>query len=73
MFSFAVDLGTIQATNNPVSWAVGRVRDPCIGYAPTSGGEMEARRPYYSVHYSDPLDMVRVRLGFENDLSHRLF
>ena len=51
VFAFAVDLGTIQSTSDPVTWSVGYVRDPSITYTQPSGA-IQQRRPYYATQYS---------------------
>ncbi|RPD76749.1 hypothetical protein L226DRAFT_611194 [Lentinus tigrinus ALCF2SS1-7] len=50
--AFAVDLGNIQSTPSPVTWAIGYVRDPVVQYS-TSSGTIELRRPYWTTRYSD--------------------
>ena len=52
-----MDLGNIQSTSSPVSWAVGFVRDPTISYT-TSSGNTEQRSPYYVTQFSSIDDAV---------------
>ncbi|RDX42058.1 hypothetical protein OH76DRAFT_146300 [Lentinus brumalis] len=52
VFSFAIDLGSIQSTTSPETWAIGYVRDPVIQYI-TSSGATEVRRPYWTTRYPD--------------------
>ncbi|TFK83965.1 hypothetical protein K466DRAFT_602413 [Polyporus arcularius HHB13444] len=52
VFSFAVNLGNIQYTSSPMTWAVGYVRDPVVRYTTPSNG-VEVRRPYWTTRYSD--------------------
>ncbi|KAI0762087.1 hypothetical protein BD413DRAFT_643854 [Trametes elegans] len=52
VFAIAVDLGQIQAISEPVTWAVGYVRDPSTKYT-ASDGSVQQLRPYYTTKYSD--------------------
>ncbi|RPD54725.1 hypothetical protein L226DRAFT_560384 [Lentinus tigrinus ALCF2SS1-7] len=52
VFAIAMDLGNIQSTSSPVTWAIGYVRDPVVPYT-TSSGATEVRRPYWTTRYSD--------------------
>lgn len=49
-FAFAIDLGQIQSTSNPVAWTVGFVRDPSILYTAPNGAT-EQLRPYFVTKY----------------------
>ncbi|RPD57640.1 DUF1793-domain-containing protein [Lentinus tigrinus ALCF2SS1-6] len=51
-FAFAVDLGQIQSTMPPITWAVGLVRDPTVVYT-TVSDSVQKRRPYYVTQYPD--------------------
>ncbi|PIL34513.1 hypothetical protein GSI_03291 [Ganoderma sinense ZZ0214-1] len=51
VFALAVDLGTIKATDSPVTWSVGFVHDPSILYT-TAAGNAQVRRPYYVTQYT---------------------
>lgn len=59
--SFALDLGMIQNTSEPVVWAIGVIRDPAIKFS-NSNGQLEERRAYYWSAYSSVHDVVRQRL-----------
>ena len=59
--AFAVDLGTIQSTPAPVTWAIGYVRDPVIQYN-ASFSTTELRRPYWTTRYADVDVLVSVSL-----------
>ena len=61
MFALAVDLGTIQSTSSPVTWAIGYVRDPVVPYT-TPSGATEVRRPYWTTQYSDVGALVGVHI-----------
>ena len=63
VFATAVDLGNIQATSEPIVWAVGVVRDPVVQFT-NSAGQMEARSAYYWSNYSTIHDVVRLSLCF---------
>ncbi|KAI0705121.1 hypothetical protein C8T65DRAFT_740959 [Cerioporus squamosus] len=52
VFSFAVDLGNIQSTSLPVTWAVGYVRDPVVQYTTPSSG-IEVRHSFWTMRYSN--------------------
>ncbi|KAI0705087.1 hypothetical protein C8T65DRAFT_240266 [Cerioporus squamosus] len=52
VFAIAVDLGSIQSTSAPVTWAIGYVRDPLVPYT-TPSGVTEVRRPYWTTRYPD--------------------
>ncbi|KAI0368349.1 hypothetical protein BV20DRAFT_471147 [Pilatotrama ljubarskyi] len=52
VFAVAVDLGQIQETSFPVSWAVGYVRDPSIAYT-AADGTTHNLSPYFLTRYSD--------------------
>ncbi|KAM5540216.1 hypothetical protein V8D89_006035 [Ganoderma adspersum] len=62
VFGLAVDLGTIQSTATPVTWAVGYVRDPSITYT-APGGVVQQRRPYYVTQYKDVEDAIDAFTG----------
>ena len=55
--AFSRDLGTIQATRDPIVLAIGYTTDPAISYANQSASSQE-RRPYYKSQYSDDESMV---------------
>ncbi|KAH9004848.1 hypothetical protein EDB83DRAFT_2533223 [Lactarius deliciosus] len=52
VFAMSRDLGTIQATQDPVIWVVGYTTDPVIGYTDLSGTS-QLRSPVYKVQYPD--------------------
>lgn len=53
VFAISVDLGKIQSTTSPVTWAVGYVRDPSIAYT-APDGTMQDLSPYYTTRYPGP-------------------
>ena len=53
VFAISRDLGTIQATQNPVVWAVGYTTDPAVSYTDLSDTTMVYRSPYYKTKYSN--------------------
>ncbi|KAI0712927.1 hypothetical protein C8T65DRAFT_726919 [Cerioporus squamosus] len=57
VFAMAVDLGNIQSTTSPVTWAVGYVRDPVVPYT-TPSGATEVRRPYWTTRFSDIMALI---------------
>ncbi|KAL1944830.1 hypothetical protein VTO73DRAFT_2450 [Trametes versicolor] len=50
VFGIAVDLGRIKSTQEPVTWAVGYVRDPSIAYT-APDGTVRRLRPYFVTKY----------------------
>ncbi|TFK80596.1 hypothetical protein K466DRAFT_636552 [Polyporus arcularius HHB13444] len=65
VFAIAVDLGSIQSTSSPVTWAIGYVRDPVVQHK-TSSGVTEDRRPYWTIRYPDISALID---AFVNDYS----
>ncbi|CCM05442.1 uncharacterized protein FIBRA_07661 [Fibroporia radiculosa] len=57
VFAMSVDLGSIQATQSSIVWAIGYVRDPSIKYT-TSSGQTQLRSPYYRTQYSSVQDII---------------
>jgi hypothetical protein len=58
VFAIARDLGTIEATQAPVVWAVGYTTDRAISYIDISSASPTFRRPYYKTQYSNDEDLV---------------
>jgi len=58
VFAIARDLGTIQATQDPVVFVLGYTTDPAISYPAQSGIPVQKRRPYYKLKYSDDESLV---------------
>ena len=58
VFGIAVELGNIQETSSPITWAIGYVRDPTVTFT-TSSGAIQTRRPYWTTQYSDVASAVR--------------
>ena len=57
-FAFSHDLGTIQATQAPIVFAIGYTTDPAISYANQSTTSSQQRRPYYKSQYTDDESLV---------------
>ncbi|TFK92712.1 hypothetical protein K466DRAFT_581623 [Polyporus arcularius HHB13444] len=57
VYAIAVDLGMVQSTSSPVTWALGYVRDPVAPYT-TPSGMTEIRRPYWTTRYSDVSSLI---------------
>ncbi|KAI0759823.1 hypothetical protein BD413DRAFT_495995 [Trametes elegans] len=51
VYAIAVDLGQIQNITQPVTWAIGYVRDPSIQYSGPDGSQRQLH-PYYVTKYS---------------------
>ncbi len=64
VFAIARDLGTIQATQDPVVWSIGFVTDPAINYTDPSGASQH-RSLFYKSQYSDDTSLVCIRFIFE--------
>ena len=60
VFGIARDLGTVQATQSPVVWAIGYTTDPAISFSDLSGAPATPRKPYYKTKYTRDETMVRV-------------
>ena len=57
-FAISRDLGTIQATQAPIVWAIGYTTDPAISYPNQSDTLPQQRSPYYKLQYPDDQLMV---------------
>lgn len=58
VFAFSVDFGSVSATQEPVVWAVGYVRDPSVEYSLPGG--VTTLHPYYTTQYSNVTDVVSI-------------
>jgi hypothetical protein len=54
------DLGSIQATNHPVVWAIGYTTDSAINYTDLSGTPPMSRSPYYKTQYSNDEELASI-------------
>ena len=61
VFAISRDLGTIQATPDPIVWAVGFITDPAISYTDLSGATQQ-RSLFYKTQYSDDTSLVSIRV-----------
>ncbi|KAH9020013.1 hypothetical protein EDB85DRAFT_1872770 [Lactarius pseudohatsudake] len=61
VFAISRDLGTIQATDDPVVWAVGFTLDPVINYTDPSGAA--PRQLFYKTWYSNDTSLIVDFLG----------
>ena len=61
-FPFSHDLGTIQVTKSPITWAIGYTTDPAISYANKSTTSSQERRPYYKSQYADDESLVTLSI-----------
>ncbi|KAI0645914.1 hypothetical protein C8Q79DRAFT_1053364 [Trametes meyenii] len=57
VYAISVDLGQIQSTSNPVTWAIGYVRDPTISFA-ASDGSMQELGPYFTTEYARDVGLM---------------
>lgn len=55
VFAIAVDLGRITSTTEPVTWAVGFVRDPSIAYT-APDATVHHLRPYFVTKYESDIE-----------------
>ncbi len=62
VFAISRDLGTIQATQDPVVFVLGYTTDPAISYPAQPGIPAQQRRPYYKLKYSDDESLVTPRI-----------
>jgi hypothetical protein len=62
VFAISRDLGLIQATEDPVVWAVGLTMDPVINYTALSGAAPQQRSLFYKTQYSDDQSLVSVHI-----------
>ena len=60
VFAILRDLGLIQATEDPVVWAVGLTTDPAINYIDFSGAAPQGCSLFYKSQYSDDTSLVSV-------------
>ncbi|KLO07475.1 hypothetical protein SCHPADRAFT_881683 [Schizopora paradoxa] len=56
-FAFAVDLGAIQNTSEPIVWTIGMLRDPSINLT-TASGTTQLRSSYYWSNFSTIPDII---------------
>ena len=61
IFAIARNLGTVQATQDPIVWAVGFVTDPAINYTDILGASQQ-RSLFYKTQYSDDTSLVSIRV-----------
>ncbi|KAH9011942.1 hypothetical protein EDB85DRAFT_1878028, partial [Lactarius pseudohatsudake] len=66
VFALSRDLGTIQATQDPIKWVVGYTTDPVINYTDLSGTPPRQRSSFYKIQYSDDLSLI---VDFMNDFA----
>lgn len=58
-YAISRDLGTIQATQAPIVWAIGYTTDLAINYAVQfDSSSQNARSPYYKLQYQNDEDLV---------------
>lgn len=57
VFAFALDLGNITSTPEPIVWSIGVVRKPVISYV-TETGKSQSRAPYFLIEYNSISDAV---------------
>jgi hypothetical protein len=60
VFAISRDLGNIQATTDPVVWAIGYTADPAVNYSDLSGAPPISRSPYYRVQYSNDEELASI-------------
>ena len=60
VFAISRDLGTIQATTDPVVWAIGYTTDPTVNYSELSGAPPTPCSPYYKIRYSNDADLASI-------------
>ncbi len=60
VFSISRDLGTIQATKDPVVWAIGYTTDSAVNYSDLSAAPPTSRSPYYKIQYSNDEELASI-------------
>jgi hypothetical protein len=60
VFAISRDLGTIQATTDPVVWAIGYTTGSAINYSDLSGAPTMSRSPYYKIQYSNDEELASI-------------
>ncbi|KAH9063193.1 hypothetical protein EDB87DRAFT_1558504 [Lactarius vividus] len=58
VFAISRDLGTIQATDDPVVWTIGLTMGPVINYTDLSGAAPQPRSLFYKTQYSDDASLI---------------
>ncbi|KAH9063198.1 hypothetical protein EDB87DRAFT_1681625 [Lactarius vividus] len=58
VFAISRDLGTIQATEDPVVWTVGLTMDQVINYTGLSGAAPQPRNLFYKTQYSNDTSLI---------------
>ncbi|KAH9000989.1 hypothetical protein EDB83DRAFT_2275918 [Lactarius deliciosus] len=66
VFGVSRDLGTIQATPDPVVWTIGFITDPVINYTDLSGASQQ-RSLFYKTQYPDDTSLI---VDFLNDFAN---
>jgi len=61
-FAISRDLGIIQATQDPVVWAVGYTADSVINYTDPSEAPPQQRCLYYKTQYFDDGSLVGIHI-----------
>jgi len=72
-FAISRDLGMIQATQDPVVFALGYTTDPAISYPAQSGIPAQQRRPYYKLKYADDEPLVTLRIFWSRNCADIFF
>ncbi|KAH9064487.1 hypothetical protein EDB87DRAFT_1680356 [Lactarius vividus] len=67
VFALSRDLGTIQATQDPVVWSIGFTTDPAIQYTDPSGDAPRDRSLFYKIQYPDDTSLIP---DFINDFAN---
>jgi hypothetical protein len=60
VFAISRDLGSVNATQAPVVWAIGYTTDVAVNYTDPSGGIPTSRKPYYKISYSNDADLASI-------------
>ncbi|KAI9456962.1 hypothetical protein BJY52DRAFT_1379223 [Lactarius psammicola] len=66
-FALSRDLGTIQATQDPIVWVLGYATDPVINYTDLSGTPPQKRSSFYKIQYSNDVSLI---IDFMNDFAN---
>ena len=72
VFAISRNLGLIQATEDPVVWAVGLITDPAIQFTALPGAAPQQRSLFYKTQYSDDTSLVSLHIRGDSHDLHRL-
>ena len=60
--AISCNLGSIQATQDPIVWAVGLITDPVLNYYTDLAGAHQQRSLYFKTQYVDEKSLVCIHI-----------